>query len=278
SVTPSEIVEEVQRAIHEYEKAYVTLSVKEESGNVSKIDKKWFEEIIGQSSQYVWKGLYVYIENVSIQDSTLSELIDTLTCLYNIMDKTMNMYHGLTFDSRIILLPTSLKNEQIPTITNTAISSNNNNNNNNGEKIKKSELLPCLNARITTSKTTTTTTMTITTDIERSDDTTTSKPMLEQFNEVVFGGTFDHLHSGHKVMLTIGALLAKKTLFIGLTDDDMLKKKDLLHMVLPFQARKQELLSFIKLINPHIRVEVIPKLNITIRTYTFFFFFFFFFF
>lgn len=39
------------------------------------------------------------------------------------------------------------------------------------------------------------------------------------------GGTFDHLHIGHQMMLIYSALSAEKRLIIGVTSDEMLKKK-----------------------------------------------------
>jgi bifunctional ADP-heptose synthase (sugar kinase/adenylyltransferase) len=37
------------------------------------------------------------------------------------------------------------------------------------------------------------------------------------FNRVVIGGTFDHLHAGHKILLTMAALLATKSIVVGVT-------------------------------------------------------------
>jgi cytidyltransferase-like protein len=42
---------------------------------------------------------------------------------------------------------------------------------------------------------------------------------------VCLGGTFDHMHPGHKLLLTQSALLAYKRLLIGVTSDCLLKKK-----------------------------------------------------
>ena len=40
--------------------------------------------------------------------------------------------------------------------------------------------------------------------------------ILNKYKQSVFGGTFDHLHSGHKVLITIACLVASNTLYIGL--------------------------------------------------------------
>lgn len=37
------------------------------------------------------------------------------------------------------------------------------------------------------------------------------------YNVVALGGTFDHLHAGHKVLLTMGIFLAVKKLIIGVS-------------------------------------------------------------
>jgi hypothetical protein len=40
-----------------------------------------------------------------------------------------------------------------------------------------------------------------------------------RFDNVVLGGTFDHIHSGHKILLTMSALLASKRLFCGVSGE-----------------------------------------------------------
>lgn len=46
-----------------------------------------------------------------------------------------------------------------------------------------------------------------------------------QFKNGCVGGTFDHLHLGHQILLIRSALLSKNSLFIGVTSDEMLSKK-----------------------------------------------------
>lgn len=42
-------------------------------------------------------------------------------------------------------------------------------------------------------------------------------------NNVALGGTFDRLHTGHKMLLSEAALMSRKRLLVGLTDVEMLK-------------------------------------------------------
>lgn len=37
------------------------------------------------------------------------------------------------------------------------------------------------------------------------------------FNRVAVGGTFDHIHAGHKILLTMTALLSTKSMVVGVT-------------------------------------------------------------
>ena len=42
---------------------------------------------------------------------------------------------------------------------------------------------------------------------------------------VALGGTFDHLHPGHKVLLTMAGWIADRRLIVGITDEVLLSKK-----------------------------------------------------
>lgn len=45
------------------------------------------------------------------------------------------------------------------------------------------------------------------------------------FKQTCMGGTFDHMHLGHKLLLTQAALLTTDVLHIGITGDQLLLKK-----------------------------------------------------
>lgn len=52
-------------------------------------------------------------------------------------------------------------------------------------------------------------------DTPKSESTNSSD--ARQFEQVAVGGTFDHMHAGHKILLTMTALLASKKLYCGIT-------------------------------------------------------------
>ncbi|TLS28299.1 hypothetical protein PpBr36_01492 [Pyricularia pennisetigena] len=72
---------------------------------------------------------------------------------------------------------------------------------------------------------------------------------------VCIGGTFDHLHAGHKLLLTGGALLldvprmdegAKPATFIvGITGDELLKNKKYAELVQPWDSRARSVIDFL---------------------------------
>lgn len=70
------------------------------------------------------------------------------------------------------------------------------------------------------------------------------------------GGTFDHLHPGHKYLIQTGLTFSKK-LVIGLTSDNLLKDKKFSSKIEPYQVRKHNLLDFISSMSFLDRVEII---------------------
>lgn len=71
------------------------------------------------------------------------------------------------------------------------------------------------------------------------------------------GGTFDHLHEGHKYLIKIALSFSNKVV-IGLTTKDLLKNKKHAHKIEDYKTRKQNLREFIKTITEINRVEIIP--------------------
>jgi pantetheine-phosphate adenylyltransferase len=70
------------------------------------------------------------------------------------------------------------------------------------------------------------------------------------------GGTFDHLHQGHKYLIQTGLAFAKR-LVIGLTSDDTLKSKKYASKIEPYHVRKLNLENYITDITSLERVEII---------------------
>lgn len=76
-----------------------------------------------------------------------------------------------------------------------------------------------------------------------------------QYSTVAVGGTFDHLHAGHKVLLTIGGFLARDRLIIGITGPELLRNKQYAEALQPFPSRKDAVLQFMKYVFPSLEVE-----------------------
>ncbi|KAF4608591.1 hypothetical protein EYR40_000936 [Pleurotus pulmonarius] len=75
---------------------------------------------------------------------------------------------------------------------------------------------------------------------------------------VALGGTFDHLHAGHKILLSMGAWIASEKLIAGVTDDALLGSKSNKDLLQPLSVRISRILQFLRLFNPHIQYDVVP--------------------
>ena len=65
------------------------------------------------------------------------------------------------------------------------------------------------------------------------------------FQHVVIGGTFDHFHLGHKVLIDRGFELGKKVT-IGIATEEIYKNKFLSETIEPFKIRKESVEKYIK--------------------------------
>lgn len=70
----------------------------------------------------------------------------------------------------------------------------------------------------------------------------------KKFKMTCLGGTFDHLHLGHKLLLTNACFYTSETLIIGITSSNLLSKKKCSHFIEDFETRKSRVSNFIKLL------------------------------
>lgn len=75
---------------------------------------------------------------------------------------------------------------------------------------------------------------------------------LQTYKEVVLGGTFDHMHSGHRLLLAVASLICEKRITVGLSEGPLLQRKILKELIEPFQDRKKRLQEFIDDVKPGI--------------------------
>ncbi|KAL1944709.1 hypothetical protein VTO73DRAFT_3139 [Trametes versicolor] len=75
---------------------------------------------------------------------------------------------------------------------------------------------------------------------------------------VALGGTFDHLHAGHKILLSMGAWIARRKLIVGITGDALLGKKEHRSVLEPLPVRTARTRAFLELFRPDIVHDLVP--------------------
>lgn len=70
------------------------------------------------------------------------------------------------------------------------------------------------------------------------------------------GGTFDHLHAGHKLLIKT-ALSISKNIVIGLTTPKLLKNKKFSSNLEDYNTRKHNLIEFVKTFTEIERVQIV---------------------
>ncbi|KAF5386789.1 hypothetical protein D9615_001603 [Tricholomella constricta] len=75
---------------------------------------------------------------------------------------------------------------------------------------------------------------------------------------VALGGTFDHLHAGHKILLSMGSWITAEKIIAGVTDDVLLTKKSHAHLLQPLPKRIACVRAFLELFRPGIEYEIVP--------------------
>ncbi|GAA6014277.1 hypothetical protein JCM11491_005025 [Sporobolomyces phaffii] len=80
----------------------------------------------------------------------------------------------------------------------------------------------------------------------------------DSYEVVALGGTFDHLHAGHKILLTMACSIATRKIIVGVSDDQLLGKKQFRQHLESISARIERVRAFIELIRPTIEHQVVP--------------------
>eukprot|EP00796_Vickermania_ingenoplastis_P013223 gene13223-9069_t len=78
----------------------------------------------------------------------------------------------------------------------------------------------------------------------------------QMFKHVAVGGTFDRLHSGHKLLLSYAALYARDGLRVGIASDALLKNKKFKEYLQPFDTRKNQVVEFLRCVRRDLEPDV----------------------
>jgi phosphopantetheine adenylyltransferase len=79
---------------------------------------------------------------------------------------------------------------------------------------------------------------------------------LTRYTVACVGGTFDHIHVGHKILLTMAALMSSDAVVMGVTGDAMLVNKRFRDAMESYDARRQAAERMIALVNPALERRV----------------------
>lgn len=79
---------------------------------------------------------------------------------------------------------------------------------------------------------------------------------INKYESVAVGGTFDHLHWGHKLLLSMTAYTASKKVVVGVTGSELLVNKKYAEALDTYDARVKNVCEFINYLRPGLPVEV----------------------
>ncbi|XP_040187730.1 bifunctional coenzyme A synthase isoform X4 [Rana temporaria] len=82
--------------------------------------------------------------------------------------------------------------------------------------------------------------------------------LLQCHSDVVVGGTFDRLHSAHKILLSVCGLLSDRRLLIGVADGELLDNKILKELIEPYEKRVNKLSQFLVDVKPSLIYDMVP--------------------
>jgi pantetheine-phosphate adenylyltransferase len=77
-------------------------------------------------------------------------------------------------------------------------------------------------------------------------------------NVSAVGGTFDHFHDGHKMLLTASAFVTNTKLIVGVTDHELLKNKKYPELLQSYDYRVFVIKNFLGRIKPNLTIDPVP--------------------
>lgn len=80
---------------------------------------------------------------------------------------------------------------------------------------------------------------------------------IPRFKRVCMGGTFDNLHNGHKKLLALAAASCEGSLVVGITGDEMLKKKSNASAIAGYPTRASAVATFLSMVKPALKLEAV---------------------
>ncbi|KAF9581880.1 hypothetical protein BGW38_000942 [Lunasporangiospora selenospora] len=79
-----------------------------------------------------------------------------------------------------------------------------------------------------------------------------------EYTDTALGGTFDHLHAGHKILLSMTAWITSHRVVCGVTDDTMLATKKFKEFLEPLDHRIRSVERFLRTFKRGLIYEVVP--------------------
>ncbi|KAG0343250.1 hypothetical protein BG000_004188 [Podila horticola] len=79
-----------------------------------------------------------------------------------------------------------------------------------------------------------------------------------QYSDVALGGTFDHLHAGHKILLSMTAWVTSHRIVCGVSDEELLKTKKYKDFLEPLDKRVHAVEKFLRIFKRSLVYEVVP--------------------
>ncbi|KAG7092618.1 hypothetical protein E1B28_008961 [Marasmius oreades] len=79
------------------------------------------------------------------------------------------------------------------------------------------------------------------------------------FPVTALGGTFDHLHSGHKILLSMGAFITSRKIIVGITHPDLLVRKAHASLIESLETRIEKVQRFLQRFKPELEeYDIVP--------------------